>query len=75
MWLTAAWGSAFEDVTEKKRAGDIATRIIDFLDSYECNSKIIAQCYDGAPVMALGIKIQAWINPSGPVCALLYTHT
>ena len=47
----------FEDVTSGKRADDIAAQIFCFLEEYECcPDKVVAQCYDGAAVMASGLN-------------------
>ncbi|KAK0143568.1 Zinc finger MYM-type protein 1 [Merluccius polli] len=46
----------FEDVTENKQAHNLAPAILNFLDSYECKSKVVAQSYDGPAVMASGIN-------------------
>ncbi len=45
----------FEDVTEKKRAHNLAASVLEVLDSYDCKTKLVAQCYDGAAVIASGL--------------------
>lgn len=68
----------FEDVTERKRAHDLAASVLEVLGSYDCKTKLVAQCYDGAAVMASGLNgVQARVKeeiPQGEVCALLRTH-
>lgn len=46
----------FEDVTWSKRAEDIAALAFQFLEEYGCMDKLVAQCYDGAAVMASGLN-------------------
>ena len=68
----------FEDDTTKKRASDLALLIIEVLESYDCKTKLVAQRYDGAAVMASGLNgVQALIKKNRPAvsfCALLRTH-
>lgn len=63
----------FEDVSSGKRADGIATFILGFLEEYECSlDKVVAQCYDGAAVMASGINgVQAKIKEK----AHCHTHS
>ncbi|KAK1887866.1 Zinc finger MYM-type protein 1, partial [Dissostichus eleginoides] len=46
----------FEDVTGKKRAEDVAAMALGFLEEDGCMDKLVAQCYDGAAVMASGLN-------------------
>ncbi|KAK1886769.1 Protein Dok-7 [Dissostichus eleginoides] len=46
----------FEDVTGKKRAEDVAAMALGFLEEHGCMDKLVAQCYDGAAVMASGLN-------------------
>lgn len=46
----------FEDVTDKKQANDLVALIIKILESYDCKTKLVAQYYDGAAVMASGLN-------------------
>ncbi|KAJ4918219.1 hypothetical protein JOQ06_011235, partial [Pogonophryne albipinna] len=46
----------FEDVTGKKRAEDVAAMALGFLEEHGCMGKLVAQCYDGAAVMASGLN-------------------
>ncbi|KAJ3589718.1 hypothetical protein NHX12_010561 [Muraenolepis orangiensis] len=46
----------FEDVTGKKRAEDVAALALGFLEEHGCMDKLVAQCYDGAAVMASGLN-------------------
>lgn len=67
-----------EDVTQNKRAHDLAQAIFTFLDSYDCKTKVVAQCYDGAAVMASGINgVQALIKEVIPYALFVhcYAHT
>ena len=51
------------DVSGNKRAADLATLAFEFLEEYGCTDKLIAQCYDGAPVMASGLNgVQAKVK-------------
>ena len=68
----------FEDVTTKKRASDLALLIIEVLESYDCKTKLVAQCYDGAAVMASGLNgVQALIKKTVPQSLFVhcYAHT
>ncbi|KAK1894454.1 Gamma-aminobutyric acid receptor subunit rho-2 [Dissostichus eleginoides] len=46
----------FEDVTGKKRAEGVAAMALGFLEEHGCMDKLVAQCYDGAAVMASGLN-------------------
>lgn len=47
----------FVDVTSGRRADDLAALIFHFFEEYECSlDKVVAQCYDGAAVMASGLN-------------------
>lgn len=53
----------FEDVTSDKRADNIATLIVRFLEEYECLDKVVAQCFDGTAVMSSGLNgVQAKVK-------------
>ncbi|KAL7380716.1 hypothetical protein ABVT39_022730 [Epinephelus coioides] len=68
----------FEDVTDKKRANDLAALIIKVLESYDCKTKLVAQCYDGAAVMASGLnRVQALVKETIPQALFVhcYAHT
>ncbi len=68
----------FEDVTDKKRANDLAALIIQILESYDCKTKLVAQCYNGAAVMASGLnRVQALVTETIPQALFVhcYTHT
>lgn len=67
-----------EDVTEKKGADDLAASVLEVLDSYDCKTKLVAQCYDGAAVMASGLNGgQARVKKDIPQALLVhcYAHT
>ena len=56
-----------EDVTEDKLAEADAARIISFLEECDCTAKVVAQCYDGATVMASSINgVQAKVKGTIP---------
>lgn len=42
----------FSNVSEDRSAISIAKHVIDAIDKLDCVNKIVAQCYDGAAVMA-----------------------
>ncbi|KAK1905302.1 NADH-ubiquinone oxidoreductase 75 kDa subunit mitochondrial [Dissostichus eleginoides] len=46
----------FEDVTGKKRAEGVAAMALGFLEEHGRMDKLVAQCYDGAAVMASGLN-------------------
>lgn len=53
------WFVRFEGV----KSDDIAALIVRFLEEYECPDKVVAQCFDGAPVMSLGLNgVQAKVK-------------
>ena len=53
----------FGDVSGDKRAEAIARQVLEFLEDCACTNKVIAQCYDGAAVMASGLNgVQAEIK-------------
>jgi hypothetical protein len=63
----------FEDITEDKWAVAVAARIISFLEMCECKAKVVAQCYNGAAVMASGINgVQAKVTETIP--QVLFIH-
>ncbi len=68
----------FEDVTEKKGAHDLAASVLEVLDSYDCKTKLVAQCYDGAAVIASGLNcVQARVKEVIPQALFVhcYAHT
>lgn len=65
----------FEDVTGNKRAEDLAGLLIRFLEEYECMEKVVAQCYDGAAVMASGLNgMQAKIKEKIPQALFIHCY-
>ncbi|KAK1874902.1 Zinc finger MYM-type protein 1 [Dissostichus eleginoides] len=66
----------FEDVTSGKRADDIAALIFRFLEEYECSlDKVVAQCYDGAAVMASGLNgVQAKVKERAPMALFIHCY-
>uniref|UniRef100_A0A3B1J2E9 DUF4371 domain-containing protein n=1 Tax=Astyanax mexicanus TaxID=7994 RepID=A0A3B1J2E9_ASTMX len=68
----------FEDVTKSKRAHDIAELVMKCLEDFECVGKVVAQCYDGAAVMASGLNgVQAKVKEKIPQALFIhcYAHT
>ena len=66
----------FEDVSRGKRADDIAALIFRFLEEYECSlDKVVAQCYDGAAVMASGLNgVQAKVKEKAPMALFIHCY-
>ena len=66
----------FEDVTSGKRADDIAALIFRFLEEHECSlDKLVAQCFDGAAVMASGLNgVQAKIKERAPMALFIHCY-
>ncbi|XP_076836806.1 zinc finger MYM-type protein 1 [Brachyhypopomus gauderio] len=65
----------FEDVTEDRGAEAIATRLLDFLQNYGCVDKVVAQCYDGAAVMASGLNgVQAKVKETIPQALFVHCY-
>lgn len=67
-----------EDITDKKPSHDVARLVLDVLESYDCKSKLVAQCYDGAVVMASGLNgVQAAVKDAVPQALFVhcYAHT
>lgn len=68
----------FEDVTGKKQAHDLAASVLEVLCSYDCKTKLVAQCYDGDAVMASGLNgVQARVKDDTPQALFVhcYAHT
>jgi hypothetical protein len=64
---------SFTDVSGGKRADDIAALIIRFLEEHQCLDIVVAQCYDGAAVMASGINgVQAKVKERAPIALFLH---
>lgn len=67
--------SKYEDVTEDKRAEAIATRLLEFLRVCGCVDKVVAQCYDGAAVMASGLNgVQAKVKETIPQALFIHCY-
>lgn len=65
----------YEDVTEDKRAEAIATRLLEFLRESGCIDKVVAQCYDGAAVMASGLNgVQAKVKETIPKALFIHCY-
>ncbi|XP_055017683.1 zinc finger MYM-type protein 1-like [Boleophthalmus pectinirostris] len=66
----------FEDVTSGKRADDIAVLIFHLFEEYECSlDKVVAQCYDGAVVMASGLNgVQAKVKEKAPMALFIHCY-
>ena len=65
----------FEDVTSGKRADDITALIVCFLEECECLDKVVAQCYDGAPVMSSGLNgVQAKVKERAPMALFIHCY-
>ncbi|XP_030002747.1 zinc finger MYM-type protein 1 [Sphaeramia orbicularis] len=63
----------FSDVSGDKCAEAIAGQVLEFLEDCGCTDKVIAQCYDGATVMASGLNgVQAKIKEKIPQA--LFVH-
>ncbi|KAJ4944141.1 hypothetical protein JOQ06_012686 [Pogonophryne albipinna] len=65
----------FEDVTGKKRAEDVAAMALGFLEEHGCMGKLVAQCYDGAAVMASGLNgVQAKVKEKIPQALFIHCY-
>lgn len=66
----------FVDVTSGRRADDLSALIFHFLEEYECClDKVVAQCYDGAAVMASGLNgVQAKIKEKAPMALFIHCY-
>ncbi|XP_051918603.1 zinc finger MYM-type protein 1-like [Hippocampus zosterae] len=66
----------FEDVTRGKPADDIAALIFRLFEEYECSpDKVVAQCYDGAVVMASGLNgVQAKVKEKAPMALFIHSY-
>ncbi|KAJ3584164.1 hypothetical protein NHX12_014660 [Muraenolepis orangiensis] len=65
----------FEDVTGKKQAEDVAALALGFLEEHGCMDKLVAQCYDGAAVMALGLNgVQAKLKEKIPQAPFIHCY-
>ncbi|KAJ4922465.1 hypothetical protein JOQ06_019560 [Pogonophryne albipinna] len=64
-----------EDVTGKKRAEDVAAMALGFLEEHGCMDKLVAQCYDGAAVMASGLNgVQAEVKENIPQALFIHCY-
>ena len=65
----------FGDVSGDKRAEAIARQVLEFLEDCACTNKVIAQCYDGAAVMASGLNgVQAKIKEKIPQALFVHCY-
>ncbi|KAK9531031.1 hypothetical protein VZT92_010483 [Zoarces viviparus] len=65
----------FDDVTGNKRADDIAALLIQFLEDHDCLDKVMAQCFDGAAVMASGLNgVQAKVKDKAPLALFIHCY-
>ncbi|XP_041850455.1 zinc finger MYM-type protein 1-like [Melanotaenia boesemani] len=66
----------FVDVTSGRRADDLAALIFHFFEEYECSlDKVVAQCYDGAAVMASGLNgVQAKVKEKVPMALFIHCY-
>ena len=65
----------FGDVSGDKRAEAIAGQVLEFLEDCACTNKVIAQCYDGAAVMAYGLNgVQAKIKQKIPQALFVHCY-
>lgn len=65
----------FDDVSGDKRAEAIAGHVLEFLEDCACTNKVIAQCYDGAAVMASGLNgVQAKIKEKIPQALFVHCY-
>lgn len=63
----------FEGVADNKQSQDLAGLVLDVLESYDCKSKLVAQCYDGTAVIASGLNgVQACVKAK--VLQALFMH-
>lgn len=66
------------DVSGDKRAEAIAAEVLKLLEGCACTNKVVAQCYDGAAVMASGLNgVQAKVKEKIPQALFIhcYAHT
>ncbi|KAJ4928534.1 hypothetical protein JOQ06_016325 [Pogonophryne albipinna] len=64
-----------EDVTGKKRAEDVAAMALGLLEEHRCKDKLVAQCYDGAAVMASGLNgVQAKVKEKIPQALFIHCY-
>ncbi|KAL0968773.1 hypothetical protein UPYG_G00271580 [Umbra pygmaea] len=65
----------YDNVTIGKQADDIAALIFRFLEEHECLGKVVAQCYDGAAVMASGLNgVQAKVKMRAPMALFIHCY-
>lgn len=65
----------YGDVSGDKRADAIAGHVWQFLEDCACTNKVIAQCYDGAAVMASGLNgVQAKIKEKIPQALFVHCY-
>ena len=63
----------FDDVSDDRRADDIARYILDMLEKFNCLEKLVSQTYDGASVMSSELNgVQAKIKEKVPEA--MFTH-
>lgn len=65
----------FIDVSTDRTAEKLTEIILEFIEKFECGSKIVAQCYDGASVMS-GIKngVQSKIKQKFPQAMYIWCN-
>lgn len=66
----------FLDVAGGRRADDLAALIFGFFEEYGCcPDKVVAQCYDGAAVMASGLNgVQAKVKEKAPMALFIHSY-
>ncbi|XP_056145441.1 kelch-like protein 41a isoform X1 [Lampris incognitus] len=65
----------YDDVSGDKRAEAVAGRVLEFLEGCECAAKVVAQCYDGAAVVASGLNaVQAKIKEKIPQALFVHCY-
>jgi hypothetical protein len=65
----------YGDFSGDKRAEAIAGQVWEFLEDCACTNKVIAQCYDGASVMASGLNVvQAKIKEKIPQALFVHCY-
>ncbi|XP_068160098.1 zinc finger MYM-type protein 1-like [Antennarius striatus] len=66
----------FVDVTSGRRPDDLANLIFHFLEEYKCPlNKVVAQCYDGAAVMASGLnRVQSKVKEKAPMALFVHCY-
>ncbi|XP_068196634.1 uncharacterized protein [Antennarius striatus] len=66
----------YDEVPRGRRADDVAALIFSILEEYECGlDKVVAQCYDGATVMASGLnEVQVKVKEKAPMALFIHCH-